>query len=177
MLASQGGDVAGRDCDWGDLAVRLLTSTGRDRDVAEWQACAEVVRSLDQYRPGDAPRVGTLPEQEQVRRLRQFRDIADIREAAMAFPLAFGYFRSAVLDFEAVEAAKLQTVLWCLRVLYRLRDQARDTDAIDALATRIGDLLTVEWRCADVPLTGDFREWSTASTRRYDLLPKSWRYV
>lgn len=172
-----------QDAEWGEIVGVVLdpSQPKRERDAAQWKACAEVVRSLEAYRPAGfrAPpgwHQGDERALDGVRRGQQ--DIEALRGAAEAVAGSFARWRLAVWDHEAAEAAKLEVIVWVARTLSRLRDEQPNAQAvIDRLMVAIGDLVVDGWRLGNLPLQGDYRQWAIRSTRRYDLLPKAWRYV
>lgn len=160
--------------------MRMLDASGRERDIATWQACAEVVKNIRAYRPADFRTPDSWQERDWqlIDQLRACPDADKVRELARASGDTFGRFRTLVHNHEATEAAKLQTVLWVLRTLYEMRDRPdANVEIIDRLANSIGNLLQLEWRVKTVPLEGDYRVWAIQATRRYDVLPKFWRYM
>lgn len=168
-----------RDTSGSARVLAIYTSTGRERDIAVWTSCEDVVRNLDAYR--EAPFVETQALREKhdfLERLREL-DYDMLRDAAQTDPMAFGTYRNAVLDLEGSNARKLQVLVWTLRELYRLRDlpSCSNPSLIDPLTESVGNALHFSWKLADVPLDGDYRDWAVKNTRRYDLLPRSWRYV
>lgn len=167
------------DVSWADLAVQLVGATGLDRDIAEWQACTDVVRNMDAYAPKSfaAPEGWNERDWEKLNQWRSAENIDELRELANASPKVFGTWLVAVTNHEAAEASKLETLVWVLRTLYRLRDQSTDTALVDKLATRIGDALVMVWKCQTVPLEGDYRAWAIRHTRLYRDLPRHWRFL
>ncbi len=104
-------------------------------------------------------------------------------EAGLAnatFALTVGSYRAAVTELEALGAQRLAVVCSTIRTLCKLGDRTSDPDTlkrIDGMLTRLGAHLTLAWNL-DLPADGaDLRTWSVQATRRYDLLPRSWRHV
>lgn len=82
---------------------------------------------------------------------------------------SFGAYRLAVSDVEARNARRLLVLADAVKVC------ASHSRAFELGAT-IMQWVEREWR-TDVPLNADLRAWSARITRRYDLLPKDWRFV
>lgn len=163
-----------------ELVVQALTAVGKDRDVAEYRVCLAVLRNLGKYAPSKFthPVGWSVGDQNALSALSAgSRRPEDMRSIAEGIPQIFGAWRCHVTDYETQEAVKLQTVVGVLRTLYKIRDRSTDTVLIDRMISSIGDLLALDWRCRDVPLNGDHRQWASRSTRRFDLLPISWRYL
>lgn len=166
-----------REMDWPRLLSAIQGDDGRARNVAEWEVCADVVRSIDLYRPPTFIQPGGI-DLDHVQSLRRVEDMEELRARAAKDRRSFGLYRNAVLDHEGECAKKLQTLAWVVQRLYRLRElDSANVDIIDRLATLVGDVLVSEWQVKNVPLTGDIRTWSLRSARRYDLCPRLWRYA
>jgi hypothetical protein len=167
------------------LGESLAGSQGRERDVAEWTIAADVVRRIDDHEPGTfQPRHSagwTREEHEFIEsiRSRENTDIDQIRQQAEGNPYAFGKWRVMVLDFEELEARKLVALWWAFQVFERLAKlESSDTQTLNRQQMRIADCLRIRWRAHldKIPAT-DPRGWATRGSRRFDLLPKSWRFV
>lgn len=166
--------------DLSELAVRLCSASPGDRALVEWDICKDVVRHAADYSPADFEMPGEWGEADHrhVNGMRNVKDLSELRTVAEVRSSAFGRWRDEVMNHEAREANKLQTVLWCLRVLYVLRDRGEFNEQVaDQIALKLGTIISMEWKCKSVPLEGDYRQWAITETRRYDLLPKSWRYA
>jgi hypothetical protein len=177
------------DVDWADLALRLVAAGPEDRAALEFKACHQALQNKPRLVPGQwvPPDPWSEGDSRQVHSLRALTDTFRsggklvfnydaFRVSAEACGAAFTRWRNAVHDFEADEASKLTTVMWTYRTLFRLRDEL-DVAMVDRMASVVADALEREWACTVVPLEGDYREWAVRSTRRYDLLPRQWRYV
>lgn len=173
------------------LAEELVAPAGRERDVAEWRLCADVCSRLGDYAPVDF-RMGheagwSHEEQQGIGMLlaKRHMDTDDLRGVVANFigpgsETTFGKWRVAVSSFEESEAAKLRTLAWILSVLNRLRELPdAKPEHIDPLVNKLADFLRTAWRARldKVPIGRDASGWAARGTRRYDLLPKSWRFV
>lgn len=167
-----------RDTSGSTMVLKILHSSGRERDIATWEACTNVVRDITVYREEGFVLADDLSKKlTWIESLRNM-NIDTLTMAAQSDPFVFGQYRNAVWDNEGANARKLQVLVWVLRTLYRLRDlESADADIIDPLAQRVSEMLHFEWRVKNVPLEGDYRDWATRSTRRYDLMPRVWRFV
>lgn len=164
--------------EWSEVVLDLLESTGDKRTAATWRACVEVARTLEQYRPIMFRGPDEWDDSRQAwvsGLLRQQHDIEQIRGLAQSAPTEFGRYRVAVLDHEASEAARLGVLLWVMDTLKRIADGGVDVPA--KLTRGIGDVLEHEWRVRSIPFGGDLRGHATRHTRRYDILPRAWRYA
>lgn len=177
------------DVDWSDLAVRMLSATPDERVALEFAACREAMRTpemlepleMSRWRPDEHWTDGESRQIDQLRRLaetfpRSAFNYAAFRVSAEACSSAFARWRNGVHNLEAAEASKLTLVLWVYRTLYKLRDKL-GPEIVDRMAAGVGDKLEQQWRCETVPLDGEHRAWAVRSTRRYDLLPRPWRFV
>jgi hypothetical protein len=174
------------DVDWAELALAMVAPADpAARLRANLGACAHMLRNAKAYEPGvfSCPDDWSKANEDFIARLRltSKQQGFDIRAAATAEPHAFGRWRAAVTDFEALEAGKLQALLWSVRTARAVAEDAASDESDSALAGKLGhDLwqkVTLVWKCQTVPLDGDARAWATKQTRRFDLLPKFWRYV
>lgn len=155
------------------------TSTLRDRQIAKVETCREVARNLNWYAPADfrSPPDWCAEDAKVIQNLWRV-DHAKLRDAAQVAPGVVGRWRDHVWNFEGDQAAKLQVIAWVLQQLFVLRDEVPQAEQlIDGMATAAGDLLVNRWKLKNVPMRGDYRQWAVVSTRRYDLLPKAWRYL
>ncbi|HMJ11003.1 MAG TPA: hypothetical protein VK524_06325 [Polyangiaceae bacterium] len=95
---------------------------------------------------------------------------------------AFCMWRTAVHEAEAKSAARLTILVGALKRLYELgeiadRAEQLDTRAmVDAMVEHIEGHVRNVWRTA-FPRDACTRQWPIVVTRRYDLLPSSWRYL
>lgn len=92
---------------------------------------------------------------------------------------AFGQWRNAVHELEALNTRRLFTLGWTARELSSLRDETTAPEVVDRIGATLAQWLHDEWR-TDVDLSlgwAAMQAWAVRRTRRYDLLPKTWRYV
>lgn len=159
--------------------LAILHSTGRERDIAMWHACAEIDRDLERYQPPSfrLPNGWSPEDQKFVDTLRPL-DGDSLRDAARSLPSVFGAYRLAVFNLEGDRAKRLQTLAWSLQTLTKLRElDGANTAMIDPLLGRLREVLTFVWRVPTLPTTGDHRAWSARNALRDELLPKAWRYL
>lgn len=102
------------------------------------------------------------------------REIADLREAAQAMPLAFGEWRRYVCDIEAANAAKLQVLMWIVQTLHVLEQDDSDYERLKYDVMKFIDRV---WGINELPVSGSYRDWCVRMTRKPNLLPNAWRYV
>lgn len=156
-----------------DLAYDLVRSGGSDRDLMLYRLALELCDSLDAYVP---PR---FPARPFVLEGKTFAEVeASLSNAG--FALAVGGYRAAVTDLEATSAQRLSVVCSTIRSLLGLGYRTEDLptlERIDAMLTRLAAHLALAWNVEVPPQHADLRTWSVAATRRYDLLPRAWRYV
>jgi hypothetical protein len=157
-----------------EMACELVKSGGADRDLLQYRLALELCDSLAAaYAP---PRFPARPF------LLEGKTFAEV-EASLgnaSFALAVGSYRAAVTELEALSAQRLSVVCSTIRTLCKLGDRTSDEHTlkrIDGMLTRLGAHLTLAWNL-DLPAdNADLRTWSVQATRRYDLLPRSWRFV
>jgi hypothetical protein len=151
-----------------DAIREILGSDGRARDVALYRVCQDVCETLGVYYARPVP-VPVLPE--------AFRGVSteSLRQQVQtpAIGFSFGIFRNGVLEFEGTCARRLEVLRSTARTLLRLRDQAHSPEKLDRMLDAVGSFVHSVWG-VDLDLTGD-RAWSLRVSRRYDLLPVSWR--
>lgn len=145
--------------------------------AAAWSTCVDVAKHLADYRPRGF-RGAELSQLETAwvnGMLHRRLDIASVREEASNHPKTFGMYRTSVLDHEASEAARLGVLLWAMETLKKLVDSG--VEVSPKLTGAIGDFVAHQWRVTEIPFGGDLRTAAIKATRRYDLLPKAWRYA
>ena len=166
------------ELDWPLIVSTLLAGQGRERDIAAWRTCADVVSRLAAYAPGNLtePDGWTQSDRDALSSLRRLQG-EELAAAAANIARVFGAWRCHVTEHETAEARKLEMLVWTLGELYKLRERASEPAKVDSLAVRIGDVLVLAWRAPDVPTSGDYRKWAQRCTRRMDALPRAWRFV
>lgn len=146
----------------------------RDREVAEWEAASDIARHPSDY----ACKRFLFAEWDRI--VPWFNMDPDaLRFTALSNQELFGKYRVSVLDYEGACAKQLDALAWAARTLYAMRDKpGANTTRIDNAMTPIAGVLSDSWGVPDnfLKLSLD-RAWSTTFTRRYDLLPRSWRLV
>lgn len=152
-----------------DLVRDVLQGSGRKRDVALFHVCRDVVETLDFYYAPPGP-VPALPD---ALRGVSFPGLCELVREKPAVAFIFGTFRNLVLEHEETCARRLEILRSSVRTLLRLRELAHDAARINAMLTEIGAFVSEVWR-RDLDVSGD-RDWSLRVSRRYDLLPRSWR--
>lgn len=165
------------DRTWAERIARSLQqiqgADERERDKGEYAACEDCSKHVQDYvqRPLD------IPGWEEIRPWFNLAPDA-LKLAAEASPAKFGAYRNLVLDYEARCAKQLAALVWAAQVLYRLHDKPNANKAkLEALIEPINDALG-SWRAPhDIFALAKRRGWETEFTRRYDLLPRSWRFV
>jgi hypothetical protein len=160
--------------------IGSVVGRGREADVASWKSIQHLTRNLDGFRPGvfrgpavdhaGATALNTLSSHPEW-------DEQQVRGLVTSIPKVFGDYRSAVTDFEASEAAKLETLAWALRKLAEIKTFSTNPGAVEDLESRLGAFLWSAWKIKSVPMTGDVRPAAARKTRRYDLLPATWRFA
>jgi hypothetical protein len=96
------------------------------------------------------------------------------------FSLALGGYRAQVTELEALSAQRLAVLCSTVRTLCKLSDRTTDTstlDRIEGMLSRLASHLALAWRIEPPAPAIDLRTWTVQVTRRYDLLPRAWRYV
>lgn len=174
-----------READLSPLGESIAGPNGRERDVAEWTIAADVVRRISDYERGTFnPRHDggwSRDEHDFIESLlaRGHMDIDQARQQAESGPYAFGKWRVMVTDFEEQEAGKLRTLWWAFNVFERLvKLVGADAQALNRQQMRIADCLRIRWRAhLDKIPNDDPRGWAARGSRRFDLLPHSWRFV
>lgn len=157
------------------LACELVKSTHADRDLALFRLALELCDALGTgaYHPA------RYPAQPYELAGKTFAEIeASLHNAGFASVL--GGYRAAVTECEAQSAQRLAVVCSTVRTLLRLGDRTNDEPTlarIDGMLTRLAAHLSLAWRMDPPPDSTDLRAWTVQVTRRYDLLPRSWRYV
>jgi hypothetical protein len=102
-------------------------------------------------------------------------DIAEIRERAQAFPVAFGEWRLAASNNEADNSAKLQVLVGAMATAASLAGDP-DYDGAAGMEMSLYEHIRDQWNIKTPP-SGDVREWCVRQTRDYARLPRAWRYV
>lgn len=174
------------DVDFGDLAVRMLTTYGDEKNLVSFQACWLALKD-----EAALPLLWRTPQpwsDQDSNQMRGLRDLTEkfgphfnfeaFRVSAEAACAPFAKWRNAVHDHEGLQAGRLTTLVWAYRTLFKLRDVFDDPAPADALLAKAGECIDTHWKLgATFPVEGEYREWATRATRRYDLLPKVWRFV
>ena len=154
----------------------MLTSTGRERDVACWRVCDEVAKDLASFSPRAniyPPDGWRIEEQASIDLLRGM-PFDDVPNAARMLGRTFGAYRDAVLNLEGDNAKKLQTLLWSVeQIMNFARREGADEIRLGALVEGLGNHLSHVWKVRSSPK--DIRMFSLRHCRRYDLLPREWR--
>lgn len=155
-----------------ELAAQLAAADPRTRDVALYRAAEDVLRSLEtHYGPPEPPKL--------LDGLRG-RTFESLREACSApnsaYARQFGIFRNAVLLHEEQCAQRLDVLRSTAQLLTRLREGAREPQRLTAMLEQLASFVAQRWRL-DLPLDDvpGHRGWSLRVSRRYDLLPPTWR--
>jgi hypothetical protein len=152
-----------------DLTL-ILSGTERERDVALYRICEDVLRCLESsyLPPREPPRMIGLAGLS----VEELRDKCD-KDPKFAY--GFGVFRDSVLNYEGDAARRLETLRSTARTLERLLVKSTDRERVQSMLYRLGEFMAARWRC-DLDLSGG-RDWSLRMVRRYDLLPVAWRYL
>jgi hypothetical protein len=177
--------VAEWQSQWANLAFAIVAAPAEQRSAATFHAVTQTLHNAKAYQPAGFAGVAewTRDEDDFLQALRAQYSAAngdgrfDLRAAANARPYAFGKWRAAVTDHEAIEASKLQTLLWAVRALYDITPAHDNPEVCARLGKGLYEQLITTWKCDVVPMEGDYRAWAIRQTRRYDLLPKAWRFV
>lgn len=163
---------------WGEMIGESLGAGVKERAVLEIASSREHMAML-------SPIAAKFPDgwgNDDGARKHQFIDslrsaggeIADVREAAQAWPIAFGEWRRYVCDLEAANAAKLQVLIWIVQTLYVLE---QEDESYGRLKYAVMESIDRAWGINELPVTGPYREWCVRMTRKPNLLPNAWRYV
>lgn len=160
-----------------DDILGALSGVPGAKDTCSRSVAAEVVTRLGKdYRREEQP---DMPRP----RLRA-TGVEDVRvELELAvkedpeLPPIFRDWRTAVHDLEARNAGRLRVLLGVARDLNTMADLDDDPEPARKMSAVLADWLLREWELRDFGLDDDFRELCIVRTRRYDLLPKAWRYV
>lgn len=158
-----------------DIAVELVKSTHADRDLLLFRLALELCDALSSgaYHPARFP---ARPYELEGKSFAELE--ASVSNAGFAAVLS-GY-RLAVTELEAQSAQRIAVLCSTIRTLLKLGDRTEDPNTIeriDAMLSRLGGHLALAWRMEPPALSIDLRTWSVQVSRRYDLLPRSWRYV
>lgn len=153
-----------------DAALGIFDGDARARDVALFRVAEDVLRSLeDCYGPPKAPAFLDACRGMSLESLQK-------RVEDPAFALLFGQFRSGVLEHEERAARRLTVLLSTARTLTRLQVGAKEPERLAGMCERLGRFVAERWRM-DLNLDEPDRDWALRVSRRYDLLPPSWRSV
>lgn len=155
-----------------DLARQLLESDPRTRDIALFRSAEDVLAHLDvAYAPPDPPR-----PLDSLRKLGFEALRSRVAEPDGVFARSFGNFRHAVLTHEETCARRLAVLRSTALTLSRLEAVAHDPARIAGMLAQLARFVAERWR-VDMPLDDapSHRTWALSVSRRYDLLPPSWR--
>lgn len=156
-----------------DHATDLVSADARTRDVALFRSAEDVLRSLEtHYLP---PRAPCMLDSLRGQTLEALRDrIGGESPQNQAFARQFGEYRNVVLLHEETCARRLDVLRGTAQTLERLVAGARDPDRLRGMLTTLAEFVAARWR-VDLPLGPVDRGWSLRVSRRYDLLPPTWR--
>jgi hypothetical protein len=163
--------------DWGQLVTFAHQGEDRDRSRALWQACVEVLRNLDAYRPIDFARLPPMLEKTSVSEIvsSSARAATQQEQTGKNVVAAFSTWRAHVTEVEALNASRLHMLASTLRTLADLHAKSAQPEIVLARLADIGAFIECAWGVA-IPLSGgDIRAWAQRRTRRYDLLSIEWR--
>jgi hypothetical protein len=158
-----------------DLALELVRSGGAERDLVLFKLAVELcdVLSTGAYHPA------RFPARPYVLEDKTFAQVeASLPNAE--FALALGGYRAQVTELEALSAQRLIVLCSTVRTLDKLSKRTSDPDTlerIEGMLARLAGHLALAWRLEPPALAIDLRTWTVQVTRRYDLLPRAWRYV
>lgn len=156
-----------------DLALELVKSGGAERDLSLFRLAVELCDALPSYSPA---RFQARPYELVDKTFLQIE--ASLGNAA--FCAVLGGYRASVTEHEAISAQRLLVLCSTARTLLKLCDRTSDEQTlrrIEGMLTRIAGHLALMWAVEPPAASIDLRTWSVQVTRRYDLLPRSWRYV
>lgn len=156
------------------ISAIMAPDSPRDRDLAEWNAARDVAEHPRDY----APKAFVSPLASQVERWFSL-DHEGLVTTAQTNPTVFGAYRIEVLDYEGRCAKQLEALVWAYNTLFTLSQKpGAKTERIMEACQPIADMLQQDWRVqADFLKVSKLRGWTSKQTRRYDLLPVSWRYL
>jgi hypothetical protein len=158
-----------------DLACELVKSTHAERDLVLFKLALELcdVLSTGAYHPA------RFPARPYVLEDKTFAQVeASLPNAE--FALALGGYRAQVTELEALSAQRLIVLCSTVRTLFKLSDRTTDPstlERIEGMLARLASHLALAWRIEPPGQTIDLRTWTVQVTRRYDLLPRAWRYL
>jgi hypothetical protein len=158
-----------------DLAVELVRSGGAERDLTVYRLALELTGAMQTgaYHP---PRFPAPPYELEGKTFA----IVEASVANASFALVFAAWRVVVTDLEAQSAQRLLVLASTqrsLRVLSQRTSDEQTLSHIDSMLSRIASHLVIAWRIEPPHARVDLRAWSVQATRRYDLLPRAWRYL
>jgi hypothetical protein len=157
------------------LACELVKSTHAERDLVLFKLALELcdVLSTGAYHPA------RFPAQPYVLADKTFAQV----EASLPnveFANVLGGWRAQVTELEALSAQRLIVLCSTVRTLLKLGDRTSDPstlERIEGMLARLASHLALAWRIEPPALAIDLRTWTVQVTRRFDLLPRAWRYV
>lgn len=152
-----------------EIVRELYRGEQSERDAALLRLAEDVCSKLvEHYSPP------TPPE-----RLAPLRGLTleDLREKLKGsdFSKTFGEWRDAVLQHEERCAGRLEILQSTANTLMRLESRQPDPARVWAMLDQLGRHAAERWR-QDLPARRD-PGWALKVSRRYDLLPPSWRTV
>jgi hypothetical protein len=156
-----------------DLALELVRSGGAERDLVLFRLAVELCDALDSY----------VPARFQARPYDLVDKTSLQVEASLgnaAFCAVLGSFRAQVTEHEAISAQRLLVLCSTARTLLKLSKRTEDQETvsrIEGMLGRIAGHLALMWRIEPPADAIDLRTWSVQVTRRFDLLPRGWRYL
>lgn len=154
-------------------ATELVHTDPRTRDIALFRSAEDVLRSVETHylRPRPPP----IPDPLRGATLETLRTkLRDPAGNPTAYGKTFGDFRNAVLMHEETCAQRLDVLRGTAKLLERLSTVTTDLARIQRMQTDLAAFLAQRWGI-DLPLGSIDRAWPLRVSRRYDLLPPTWR--
>lgn len=152
-----------------DAALAVFHGESRERDVALYRVALDVCKSVGaHYGPPEPPQPISGLSGMSLEVLRgKLRDDS-------SFARIFGQNRASILEHEEKCARRLDVLRSTAATLVRLAQKAEDPSRLHAMLDELGTFVAHRWRI-DINLDTSDRDWSLRVSRRYDLLPPSWR--
>jgi hypothetical protein len=159
---------------WPARIGQLFTGDPEVRDRARWQVyVVEIVRRLERYvptsRPFPAVLDGVTLEQIQA---------AQAEDGDRTILAAFAAWRADVRHMEVTNEKRLLGLANALGWTRELRERGIvERELADRYEQRLCTHLTDVWKLEPPSLEDSPRAWAAEHSRRYDLLPSSWRIL
>lgn len=158
------------------MAAQLssVLSNGPDRAVALVLDAYRVCDSLSEYRWPVFPPRPSFNESQIAKLAKLSRAGTKLDEFETELVKAYGDFVQDVTFLEAVAAKRLSTLLYAARELYK---HEPDGGRYGHLRSYIASTYRVEWEDGAPPDALASRDIAQRRSRRFDVLPREWRYL